>query len=1343
MASIAFAAAGAYLAPAGYASWGWMAGSMIGNALFPTKLPEQRIEGPRLADNMVMSSTYGRPIPIIKGRGRVAGELIWAKPIDETPVVTQERRGGKGGPRQTVTSVSYITTVDCAVAFTGNQGAGIRKLWIDKELVYNVGGDASPATLIASTEQWRSARIYLGTEDQEPDPLIVATEGATPAYKGIFYIVFEALKTRGQNIPLVEIEFIERAATGLVYTVHDYLADDGIDAVPAKLAHLRARQEVWVFIPHGANSKIVVHDLRDGSRSTFPPPGGRFAEQTDDSRLPFINEDAGLLFTSPNRESGDPGQHVSAVVMDVASRTVLADFGPSLLGRMNTQSYYGSAASSAHVLGGDDQVICYWLYVGNGFALARIDSWTGVSVVPMHEIQLADPPSGNRLPRGTAVMERDGVWWAATTRDLLRFATAGGVQAFPFFGQDPDAPRYTTAEPSVQVYAGAIYALMFDAVEDRVILAALDASALQWQEVRHFGGETGTPVSVAIDPRTGGMTVIMSQSEIVRFASPDGPEVVRYDIGESSGDDITVDPTQTPAWTRQTSIIAGELSLSLLHRGLLELRLSSMEPEDRILGEVIEEIALMVPDIAAHEIDASALTTPVHGYTLGRTMTARAAIELLMDVYVFDAVERDGVVVFVPRGGAPVAEIPFSDLAAHLQGSQPPPVVDAREALETELPREVTLLHFDASADYQQGAQPARRQTTNSHKRVQIEAPLVLFPDEAQGMAERYLFARWAEAGARDFAVPIEYEELEPTDVVILHDRNVSHAVRILGRDSSRGLIRCRALTEVQAAHTQPGVGGGYASTTTQITLPGIAALYPLDIPLLRDQDDGVGFYAVAALAGGAQGAELWRSIDDGVSYAPTLVSFLVGATVGRCLTGLPDFHGGNVLDGLSSVDIVLTDGELSSISDQAMFGGENAAVIGSAAKGFELIQYASAVLIAPKTYRLSRLRRGRRGSEWAMGQHAAGDLFVLLDAATARRIEHSADEIGIERSYKLPAFGQLVSQAPRVRFRSASVGLKPHAPVHLRAGKTTTASYDIVAGWTPRRRINVGWRSGVVPALGESIESYRVRIYEDETFAAVAREWIVDDARQVTYTHAQQISDFGANVTECALEVIPRSAVVGDGYPARAVLSVVTAGGVEAPPPVFNAWSPDDKTTHVVLSNDDRTATADTNNFETIRAMKNDFSSTGGRKRYWEMVVETLAAPNDCYVGLYRTATAIASGTLFTGSGQYASWRSNGVYQNAGWSAGSGPVSYTVGDVLMFALDEVTGRLWVGKNETWNDSGDPAAGTNPSFTSMPSDPEAPFMATDNVAGAVSVTLRSDPSEMSYSPPAGFTAGLF
>lgn len=190
--SHAGAALGGLLGPAGAAAGrliGAAAGSVLDEAVFGT---DRRIEGPRLSDLEVQSSTEGQPISRVYGRARLAGQLIWATRFQEVTNTTTTGRGGKGGP--SATTMDYAYFANFAVALCEGPIARIGRIWADGTLM-----DRHAITF----------RVYTGEEDQEADSLILAKQsGDAPAYRGTAYVVFEGLPLEpfGNRLPQLAFE---------------------------------------------------------------------------------------------------------------------------------------------------------------------------------------------------------------------------------------------------------------------------------------------------------------------------------------------------------------------------------------------------------------------------------------------------------------------------------------------------------------------------------------------------------------------------------------------------------------------------------------------------------------------------------------------------------------------------------------------------------------------------------------------------------------------------------------------------------------------------------------------------------------------------------------------------------------------------------------------------------------------------------------------------------------------------------------------------------------------------------------------------------------------------------
>ena len=217
--TIAGQVVGAYVgglvgAPTVGAAIGGAVGALAGSALFPTKLPP--FVGPRINDLRVQSSAPGVAIAQLYGDSmRVAGQLIWAQPINE--VVSEEDLGGKGGPEQTSTTYAYFC--DFTVALCEGPIDSIRRIWANNVIYYDVSDQTNAEALIASGNYAQYFKVYLGTETEEADPTEQAALGAanTPAYRGTARVVFTQLPLApyGNRLPNFEFEVVVAGPSGI------------------------------------------------------------------------------------------------------------------------------------------------------------------------------------------------------------------------------------------------------------------------------------------------------------------------------------------------------------------------------------------------------------------------------------------------------------------------------------------------------------------------------------------------------------------------------------------------------------------------------------------------------------------------------------------------------------------------------------------------------------------------------------------------------------------------------------------------------------------------------------------------------------------------------------------------------------------------------------------------------------------------------------------------------------------------------------------------------------------------------------------------------------------------
>ncbi len=162
---------------------GALAGSAIDNAIFGE---EQQTTLP--APFALQGSSEGGVIPRIYGWNRVTGNVIWATNLERQSV---QNTGSKGMPQ----TPDEQFVANFAVGFCEGEVAHLGRIWADGRVLETEG---------------INFRFYSGDQSQPVDSLIAAKQGAdnTPAYRGLCYLVFEALPLAqfGNRIPNISVE---------------------------------------------------------------------------------------------------------------------------------------------------------------------------------------------------------------------------------------------------------------------------------------------------------------------------------------------------------------------------------------------------------------------------------------------------------------------------------------------------------------------------------------------------------------------------------------------------------------------------------------------------------------------------------------------------------------------------------------------------------------------------------------------------------------------------------------------------------------------------------------------------------------------------------------------------------------------------------------------------------------------------------------------------------------------------------------------------------------------------------------------------------------------------------
>ena len=499
-------------------------------------------------------------------------------------------------------------------------------------------------------------------------------------------------------------------------------------------------------------------------------------------------------------------------------------------------------------------------------------------------------------------------------------------------------------------------------------------------------------------------------------------------------------------------------------------------------------IGALAEELTEGEVRAGE-TPSVFGYAASGD-SIRGSLEALSEVVPVSLRETDGRLELTAAADSPVVVKP-DDCDVTGAGRSGGPTELSRRAAAA-IPTEVSLSYYDVARDYQTGLQRAGRGGAALRgERASIAAALTA--EAAKEFAERWLAHLWAARESGKLHLSWRRSRLWPGSYLRLEGRA---GLWKIGRWSLDKMVVELELVRVPS-NGQAGViaDPGRAAQQPDLT-HGPTTLFLLELPVIGDAAPSAPLI-VAAAAGEERG---WRSAAlamslDGSGWEP------IGPTAAPAILGharkVLGAAGSALIDLAGAVEVELLNDEmwLESRNDSGLAAGANAAVLGD-----ELIQFGLAEPLGNRRFRLSRLLRGRRGTEWAASTHIAGELFVLMEADRLAPVGLTAGSVGVELSVMASGIGDV--EAPPVSILNVDGrALQPPSPVHLRA--EIMANGDIAISWVRRSRSGWAWLSGSDAPIGEEAEAYRL------VLTGTGFERTVNLATPgYTYTVAQQGED-------------------------------------------------------------------------------------------------------------------------------------------------------------------------------------------------------------------------------------------
>lgn len=520
-----------------------------------------------------------------------------------------------------------------------------------------------------------------------------------------------------------------------------------------------------------------------------------------------------------------------------------------------------------------------------------------------------------------------------------------------------------------------------------------------------------------------------------------------------------------------------------------------------LLADLVTEICA---DAGFSDIDVSDLRGLVTGYARSQSMSARDELQSLSQAFFFDAVESQGKIKFLMRGQASATTLTEEDLVLDTSADASFGFRLTRTQ-DIELPLAYHIRYIDAANGYEQGSYRAKKLVGNANRIEEAEIALVMDRTQAGTIGDKLLQEAWVSRESAQFSLAPSQLALDPCDEVVLCAAGQSHILRISEiTDGTSRAITAMGCDQTIYDNCTSVSGDTAQASTTKNTGRGIVVF--MDLPWLTSSDLAYAPHLAAYADPWPSSMLVYRSASDtGYSLDTTLTE---PADIGETLY---DFYSGpvNRWDLAGSLYVRLYSGTLSSAEEITVLGGANVLAIANGSE-WEILQFKTATLIDTKTWKLTGLLRGLRGSAANMASPlAAGARVVVLSKDTLYQSAIPAAQYSATFNY---LWGPSDKSTSSSAYQSASlsfagVGLRPFAPCHIDYSWDDSGNLTFYWIRCDRSPTADSWDQSEIP-LSEDSESYALEI--QNSTGILMRSVSGLTVSSYLYTRTAQAEDFG-----------------------------------------------------------------------------------------------------------------------------------------------------------------------------------------------------------------------------------------
>lgn len=1108
---------------------GFALGSLAGQYFFP-----ETVEGPRLDDLTVQTSSYGAAIPLVAGTIEITGNLIWLKGNKLTEVATTERAGFLG-PK--VTTYEYF--------FTGAFGlcegplGGVNQITADGKPVLQHNFSLLEQALLDAWESEYGVKskdylkwtVYDGAPGQMPSALMQEELGAAnvSADLGLAKIEFEdfPLEDYGNRIPTFKFVVYMDATLQSTYTDFDTASGNASGHMdPARMRLFTAAYDTVYCKDYLKPQDVWSTDL------------GYLRPTTNAVRSVLAVDKRGDVYVELGIDPSSGYMSSGIAKLNGATGALMWNSGLDfVLGSSTYQFYYPEAVIANTGL----REHLYFNGVGL-YGVGVYDISGGVEPFPVAVLESSGGDihgmATDKYGRCYVLTHNPTGHYDVTLRalDYVQSSSSGlwlGSEVLV----DIDAlyPATVPTRPQSATH------LLYDPETHRILISV---SQYTWI----YDIATGVLTEILYEATSLGTVNGYEGFQAIENSIfwLDGGSFYTYEI-----DFVSQSVLRRLNWwtewgdtTSRSTILFDYredafLMFSSVH-GWRKYWLGRPEHSPELLSTVIKRWAgarIGYVD-ADHDVSLLDATHIVRGAKIGKQMSARSALQPLFARHAVDPVQVDGQIRYVPRGTQTPRVIPEVEMNVRAGGSGDfPGWLEEVIGQEVEMPHVLHVQYINAELNYEIDTAEAKRskEAVNTDEIISVQVPLVLTVDEAAQLAEIMLYTYWIERTEGFVTLMPEHRDLIPTDVITVSRGGVSYTLRLTQVDMGEaGVVSAKGPPLEAASYVSTATGTLPPRDPPIVVLEPLSGLFLFDIPALTDAEaDDAGFYLAVYPQGDAAdwpGAMVNRSLDSVIYEDWLLMGVQPSHGVLTASFGVPVSCWST--DRVNELTYRAVSGTPESKTRLEVLNGANTCLIGTPQLGWEIARFEAAIDNGDGTFTLSGWLRGKRGTEalaataWASGTR----IVILTDAA----LGWGTQDFDTTAWYFAETIGGADNEDAAEALAFVANNMTPYAPCHLAGSRD--GSDNFTGTWVRRTRQGGQWfdLTETVP-LAEDSEAYEVDFVDGSE--VVLRTVSGLTAESVSYTAAEQTADGGTPGDPVNMRVYQISALVGRGYQGAATL--------------------------------------------------------------------------------------------------------------------------------------------------------------------------------------------------------------